>query len=312
MVRLALLLAACIVFPLFAQSSGSAAAGPKKKSALDKTVMEEYVRHLFVWGPQITVKVADAKPSQMLPGFRDVVVTASAGQASQEVTFYVSADGARLVQGTVYDVAKNPFEGEIGKIRTDLQPSFGAAGAPVVVAMYSDFQCSFCKEEAKVIRQNLRETFPKDVRVYFKDYPLESIHPWAKAASVAGRCIFRQKPATFWDYHDWIFEKQTDISPENLKAKVLEFAATKGIDAAQFTTCFDTQATLGDIEKSVAEGRLLGVNSTPTMFVNGRRMVGQVPWANLKQVVEHEIEYANKNGGGEKCCEVKLPSPLNQ
>lgn len=307
--RLSLLFAACLLIcPAFSQTN----AGGKPKSALDKSVMEDYVRHLFVWGPQIALKVSDPKPSTDLPGFQEVRILATAGQASQEVTFYVSADGRHIVQGTVYDVTKSPFESDLNKIKTDLQPSFGAAGAPVVIVMYSDFQCSFCREEAKVIRKEIPASFPKDVRVYFKDFPLESIHPWAKTAAVAGRCVFRQKPAAFWDYHDWIFDKQADISAENLKEKVLGFAKEKGIEPVQFNACIDNKATLPEVERSILEGRALGINSTPTLFVNGRKLVGQAPWPNLKQVIEHEIEYAKTHGGGEKCCEVKLPSPLNQ
>src|SRR4051794_40355109 len=78
---------------------GAAAAGTKK-SALDKTAMEEYVRHLFVWGPQIQVKIADPKPSE-LPGFNLISVVASAGPASQEELFYVSKDGQKIVRGMI-------------------------------------------------------------------------------------------------------------------------------------------------------------------------------------------------------------------
>jgi protein-disulfide isomerase len=222
----------------------------------------------------------------------------------------VSNDGKKILRGTVYDVAVNPFAADAEKIVTDLQPSFGTPGAPVVAVVYSDFQCGFCKEEAKSVRQNIPAAFPKDVRVYFKDFPLEAIHPWAKPAAMAGRCIFRQKPAAFWDYHDWIFEKQGEITPENLKEKVLEFGGTKGLDAAQLGTCIDTKATEAEVNKSIAEARVLGVNSTPTMFVNGRRVVGNVSWPQIKQIIEHEIEYQKSHGGGEKCCELTIPSPL--
>ena len=281
-------------------------------SALDKATMEQYVRHLFVWGPQINVSVADPKAASDLPGFKEVVVTASAGQASQQEIFFVSNDGRRIIRGSVYDVSKNPFDSDKAKITTDLQPSFGTPGAPVVVVMYSDFQCSFCKDEAKVIRQNVASTYPTQVRVYFKDYPLEPIHPWAKPAAIAGRCVFRQKPAAFWDYHDWIFEHQSEITVENLKDKTSEFAKTKSLEPIQLAACIDNKSTEAEVAKSQAEGRLLGVNSTPTMFVNGRRLVGQVQWPQLKQIIDHEIEYQKTHGGGEKCCELTLPSPLSK
>jgi len=274
--------------------------------------MEEYVRHLFVWGPQITVKVADPKPSE-LTGFNLISVVASAGPASQEELFYVSKDGQKIVRGMIFDVNQSPFDADLKKLKTEFQPSFGTPGAPVVMVLFSDFQCAFCKEEAKLIRQNIPNTYPKEVRVYFKDFPLEQIHPWAKTASIAGRCVFRQKPAAFWDYHDWIFENQIDVTPENLKQKVLEFGKTKELNAEQLGSCIDTKATEAEVDKNIAEGKLLQINSTPTLFVNGRKLVGQGGWPQLRQIIDFEIDYQKTHGdaGAEKCCEVKLPSPLN-
>jgi protein-disulfide isomerase len=308
--KLVLLLAAALVCT--AQSDGQAAkTSSTAVSALDKAAFEDYVRHLFVWGPQIKITISDPKPSP-LPGFKEITVVASAGQASQSETFFVSADGKKVVRGTVYDIAQNPFQSDLDKITTDLQPSFGTPGAPVVIVVYSDFQCGFCKEEAKSLRQNLPSAFPNEVRVYFKDFPLEAIHPWAKAAAIAGRCVFRQKPATFWDYHDWIFEHQGEITQENLKSKVIDFAGSKSVEPVQLGNCIDTRATEAEVDKAMAEGRSLGVNSTPTMFINGRRVVGQVSWQQLRQIVEHEIQYQKTHGGGEKCCELTLPTPLSK
>ena len=304
----ALLAAATFAVPVWAQPAPTASPTP---SALDKATLEQYVRHMFVWGPQIQVQIADPKPSASLPGFRDVTVTASAGQASQAVTFYVTPDGRRFIQGNVFDVTQSPFEADLNKIRTDLEPSFGTPGAPVVLAVFSDFQCGFCKEEAKLLRETLAKEYPTQVRVYFKDFPLEQIHPWAKPAAIAGRCVFRQKPAAFWDYHDWVFATQAEITPENLRAKIDEFAKSKALEPIQLGTCIDNKATEAEVNRSMAEARALNVNSTPTMFINGRRVVGQVAWQQLKQIIDHEIEYAKTHGGGEKCCEVKLPSPAN-
>lgn len=297
-------------FTLAALSSIAFAQASAKAPALDKTKLESYVRHIFAWGAPIQVQIADPRPSEALPGFREVDVTASAGQASQAVTFYLSEDGRRLIQGSVFDTTKNPYENEVRKIKTDLQPSFGAPGASVVLVVYSDFQCGYCKEEANLLRQNVASAYPNDVRVYFKDFPLMQIHPWAKPAAIAGRCIFRQKPVAFWDYHDWIFAHQGEITPENLKSKVEEFAKSKGLEPIGLSACIETRATEPEVDRSMTEARTVGVNSTPTMFINGRRVVGNVPWPQLKNVIDHEIEYAKAHGGGEKCCEIKLPSAV--
>jgi protein-disulfide isomerase len=281
-----------------------------KTSALDKATLETYVRHLNVWGPQIKVEIGDPKSSP-LPGMLEVNVHASAGAASQDQLFYVSKDGQKMLLGAVYDVKENPFKADLDKLKTDLQPSFGTPGAPVVLVLFSDFQCPFCKEEAKVLRTNLVSTYPKQVRLYFKDMPLDQIHPWARVAAIAGRCVFKQSPTAFWDYHDWIYEHQGEITKENLREKVLEFAKGKQLDALQLSHCMDTRATEAEVNKSVNEAHELHVMSTPTLFVNGRRLPSQVAWPDLRMIIDQEIEYQKtaKNAGEDCGCELKLPAP---
>ena len=283
----------------------------KKSSALDKATMEAYIRHLFVWPPPIEMKIDDPKPGPM-DGFYQVTVTGSQGNASQSETFYVSKDGQKILRGSVFDVSQNPFKDNLDKLKTEFQPSFGTPGAPVVLVEFSDFECPYCKEEAKTLRDNLIKTYPKEVRLYYLDFPLEQLHPWAKTAAIAGRCIFHQSASTFWDYHDWIYEAQSDVTAENLKSKILEYVKGKQIDPLQLEHCMDSKATQPEIEKSIAEAKELGVPGTPTLFVNGRLLTGQsATWANLHQVIDYEIEYQKtaKNAGEDCGCEVKLSTP---
>jgi protein-disulfide isomerase len=161
------------------------------------------------------------------------------------------------------------------------------------------------------LRDNLLTTYPKQVRLYFQEFPIDQLHPWARAAAIAGRCIFRQKADAFWDYHDWIFAHQDEIKPENLKDKVLEFAKGKQIDALQLSRCMDNKETEAEVEKAQSLGKELGVSATPTLFINGRRMVGRADWPTLRSVIDYEIDYQKvAHNAGEDCgCEVKLPAP---
>lgn len=298
----------------FGQTHKRPASPPKPAAAapapsFDKVKIEAFVRHLMLWGPQIGVAVADPQASEM-PGFRLVKVTGSYQKVSIDEIFYVSADGKKIVRGTLFDIDKNPFSSEIAKLKTDLQPSMGTPGAPVVIVVFSDFQCGYCREEAKTLRTNLLKTYPKEVRLYFKDFPIEQLHPWAKPAAMAGRCIFRQNPASFWDFHDWIFENQSSVTPETLRTKLLDWVQSKGLDPAAFTACYDNKSTLAEVDRSLAEGKELRVSSTPTMFINGRQIPGNVPFAQLKGIIDFELEYAKSTGeAGEKCCELSLPVP---
>src|ERR1039457_2841546 len=283
----------------------------QKKSALDKTVMEAYVRHLYVLKSEIKVQVADPKPSQV-EGFIEVVVHASLGEASQDFPFLVSKDGAKILQAVVYDTNSNPFKSDLDKLKTEFQPSLGTPGAPVVLVTFSDFECPHCKDEAVMLRQNLLSAYPTQVRLYAKDFPLDSIHQWARPAAIAGRCVFRQSPNSFWSYSDWIFAHQADITAANLKDKVMEWTkGQKDIDVLQLGQCMDTKATEAEVDKNVAEGRALGIGSTPTMFVNGRRIAQVIDWTNLRSIIDYEIEYQKtaKNAGEDCGCELKLDTP---
>jgi protein-disulfide isomerase len=282
-----------------------------KKSFLDKPTLEAYVRHLFIWPAQISVTVSDAKPSG-IDGMMQVSVTGSMGAASQVANFFVSKNGEKVIQGSTFDVKENPFKANIDGLKTTFAPGIGTSGAPVVVVIFSDFQCPHCKEEAKMIRANLIQTFSKEVRAYFKDFPLEQIHNWAKPAAIAGSCIYREEQDKFWPFHDWAFDKQEQLTAETFRAKLEGFLADNKIAAPPVLKCFDTKATEADVNKSFAEGRALDVNSTPTLFVNGRKLAGNLSWPQLKQIIEFEIEYQKtaKNAGENCGCELTLPSLL--
>lgn len=298
------LAAALCLLPLGAQT--------KSSSALDKPTMEAYIRRLLAIGPEVQVKIDDPKPSAM-PDLRQVDVHLSLGGRSQDETFFVSANGKKLVRGIIYDVTQNPFQADLDKLKTSQAPSFGPSSAPVTMVVFSDFQCPNCKEEAKLIRDNVNAKFPKEVRVYFKNFPLEAIHNWAKAAAIDGRCVFNQSPDGFWKYHDWIYEHQGEITADNLKEKVLEWSKSVELDNMQLGRCIENKSTEGEINSEVAEAQSLKIDATPTSFINGRRLIGNYPWVNLEQIINGELKYQQaSSAAADKCCEVTIPSPLKK
>lgn len=283
-----------------------AAAAKPASPAIDKVALEVYVRHLFAeWPANAKVEISDPKPSE-IPGLREVIVTGSLQGQSAQQKLLMTPDGRRFILGTVYDLKQNPFRAELAKLTTDSLPSLGTPGAPVMIVLFTDFQCPYCREEAKTLRANLIQTYPKEVRLYLKDYPLVSLHNWAKSAAVAGRCVFQQSQPVYWQYHDWVFEQQPQITPENLNGKVLAFAQGKEIDGLQLKRCLDTRATEAEVDKSIQEARGLQVDSTPTLFINGRRITTNLQWPQLKSLIDNEIAYQKtaKDAGDKPCCEV--------
>jgi protein-disulfide isomerase len=290
-----------------------AAAPAKPKTTFDKAAFEAYLRHLFIWTPEVKVVIDDPQPSSV-PGLREVVATASSQGASVQQRLLLSADGKKIVQGAVYDLADNPFRPELSKLTTDSAPAMGTAGAPVVLALFTDFQCPYCRDEAKMLRQNLPAKYPTQVRLYLKEFPLDQIHPWARQAAIAGRCIYRQSPDVFWLYHDWVFEQQAQITAQNFQSKVSELVKTQQVDPLQLGRCLQNKETEAEVNKSVAEGIALQVNGTPALFVNGRRISPQLTWPQLSTIIDLEIQYQKtaNNAGDLACCKVTLTSPLSK
>ena len=300
--------------PACGQTQKKSAPVQQAAPAIDKVAIEAYVRHLFAeWPAAAKIDVGDPKPSEV-PGLREVIVTGSLQGQSVQQKLLFTPDGQRFILGTVYDLKQNPFRAEMAKLTTDSLPSLGTPGAPVLIVEFTDFQCPYCREEAKTLRANLIAAYPKEVRLYLKDYPLVQMHPWAKSAAIAGRCIFQQSPAAFWQYHDWIFEQQPQITPENLTGKVMEFSQGKQIDGLQLKRCIDTRATEAEVDRSIKEAQNLQVDATPTLFINGRRIATNLAWAQLKPLIDNEIAYQKtaKNAGDQPCCEVKPLLPTRK
>src|SRR5208283_2512671 len=124
------------------------------KPQIDKVKLEAYLRHLFVWPPPIEMAIADPEPGPM-PGFYEVEIRGSQGNASQAETFYISKDGQKIIRGNVFDIGQNPFKEDLDKLKTEYQPSIGTPGAPVVLVEFSDFECPFCRQQAKTLREEL-------------------------------------------------------------------------------------------------------------------------------------------------------------
>jgi protein-disulfide isomerase len=279
------------------------------KSALDKKTLEAYVRHLLLYPPHVQVEVGDSVESD-IPGLLRVPVRASAGTVSEERVFLVSKDGSRVLDAKVYDINKSPFQREMDRLTTAGQPTLGTPGAPVSIVLFSDFQCSYCAQEGKSLRAELLKAFPTQVQLVFKDFPIAQIHPWAVSAAVAGRCVFSQKPALFWDYHDWAFNNQDQLTAENFNSKFNYWAGEKGLDVPRLNVCRNSPNAQSEVDRSMVEARSLGVNSTPTMFINGRKLGGYIPWDNLKQIIELEIGYqAAARKAADECCALPPLSP---
>jgi protein-disulfide isomerase len=271
----------------------AAAAAAQTRNALDKPTLEAYLRKLELYRVEPTYKIGDPKPSKDQPGYSEVAVHVGFpnGAGDKDEVFYISRDGQTIrdTQGNVYNINKSPFQSNLDRLTLDGAPSFGPANAPVTIVEFGDMECPDCREEAPLLRVEVPKAFPGKVRVFFKDFPLDSIHPWARAAAIAGRCVYHQDSREFWKFYDWIYDNQDQISPGNLSAKVVAWAGQSGLDGVQVGRCIETRATEAEVDRSVAEAKALGSKGTPTLFINGRR-IGGLAWPDLQLVIGRALK----------------------
>lgn len=261
-----------------------APANPPASSPVIKRV-EAYLRNLYALGPKFTVKVSEPQATP-IPGLRAVAVEVSAEGQTNNITMYVSDDGRFLLQGDLADMQADPFAKNRAAMDLAGAPSRGPANAKIVVVEYGDFQCPSCRRLSEVLR-GLYPNYPQ-VRFVFRDFPLTQIHAWAMTAATAGRCIYHKDPAAFWTYSDYIYDHQDRISAENVWETVVQQGVAAGYDEPTFKACMADPAMKTEIDKSTNEGVALKLANTPTVFVNGRRLVGgdREP---LVQYIDYEI-----------------------
>ena len=248
--------------------------------------IEAYLRHLYAFGPEVKVAVGPFTETGV-EGLQATNVDVTIAENKQTVKFFVSKDGKYLFQGELSDLSKDPLAQNIAKIDMKDAPAMGEAHAPVTIVEYSDFECPVCRS----LHDGLRDMLPNykgQVRVVFKDFPIEQIHPWARTAALAGRCAYQQSPDSFWKMYDLIYDNQDLISASNAWDKVNDFAGRSGLNAETFKSCLASPEAGAAVDASRANGQSLDVGSTPTLFVNGRKIVG-ADGRTIEQYIQYEI-----------------------
>jgi protein-disulfide isomerase len=264
--------------PLRAQTAPAAQSEMQKK-------IEKYLRHIYAFGSEVKLTIPEPKESE-ISGLLVTTVELVSGESHDTAKMYLSKDGKFLIRGEVSDMAKDPMAETRAKLDLASAPSFGGDKTTVTVVEFADFECPVCKNLHEQLRTIL-PTYPQ-VKFYFKDYPIEQIHPWAKTAALAGRCAYTQNPKSFWKIYDSFYDGQDLISAANAWDKALDFAGQAGLDQAAFKGCLASKEAADAVNASVANARALDVTSTPTVFINGRRVVG-ADAATIERYIQFEL-----------------------
>ena len=247
------------------------------------TKVESYLRVLFAWGPDYQVKLGPATQAQISDLYKIPVQVTHQGH-TETGTVYVSKDGRYMFRGEIRDLSLDPFAANRAKLHLSDSPSIGPTDAKVAVVEFSDFECPHCRALYTILK-TVEPEFPQ-VRFVFKNFPLTEIHPWAMTAAIAARCAFQSSNDAFWKVHNQLFDNQDAITADNVWDEATGFAASAGISADSIHSCMAAPETKTRVEADIAEGKTLGVDSTPTIFINGRPLIG-----GDKQTLEQTIRF---------------------
>ena len=165
-------------------------------------------------------------------------------------------------------------------------PVFGPASASVEIIEFSDFQCPFCQRLTETLEQ-LKTEYGSAIRLVFKDYPLPN-HAQAFKAAEAGNCANQQ--GRFWELHDTMFSQQSELEVDDLK----RHAGALGMDQAAFDECLDSGRFAEQVSADLTAGQQYGVSSTPTVFINGRAVMGAAPFEVFDEIIRDELERATR------------------
>lgn len=176
-------------------------------------------------------------------------------------------------------------------VSVDDDPFLGSKDAPVTVIEFSDFQCPFCRKFWKDTLSQLKKDYINTgkARFVYRDFPLD-FHPGSKVAAEGSECANEQ--GKYWPMHDRIFEeqgKQGEGTVQFSAVEIKKWAGAVGVNQDQFNKCLDSHKYKAEVEKDLGDGGAAGVSGTPTLFINGRPIVGAQPYVSFKTVIDQEL-----------------------
>lgn len=270
--------------PHSAANSASGTALPSEQT------VDAFLHQWFGYDSSLNWKITTIKPSDA-QGLAEVDIVLSSPKGQQANRLYVTADGKHAVIGDIMPFGSSPFQATQKALERGLNgPSLGPADAPVTVVDFSDLQCPHCKETHPTLEKLVAEN--KNLRLVFQTFPLP-MHDWAAKAAAYADCVGRSSNDAFWKFIKSVYEAQSDLTASNADEKLTALANSAGVKGPEIAVCAAKPETASRVEKSVALGSAVEVDSTPTLFINGRKVPG-LPYEVLQKLVDFAAQESGK------------------
>lgn len=257
-----------------AQVPASAPSSASTGSSVNRRV-EVLLRSQFSIPAGYDIVFGEKTKSEIL-GYDTLPVTFIHDSQQTTATFLISKDCTTLVRLEKFDISKDPALA----IQVDGRPVRGNDTAKVEIVNFDDLECPYCARLNNELTTQTLEHYKGLIKIVYKDYPLEEIHPWAMHAAVDANCLADLNSKAYWAYVDFVHAHERDISGAKFEpAKSFlaldniadTFGAENKVDEAKLGMCLKRQDE-AVVRSSMKSGESLGVHSTPQMFVNGERL----------------------------------------
>ena len=274
--------------PPAATKSAAASSQPAAGSLPTEAEVNGFMKHQFGYDPKVTWKIVEIKPTDM-PGVSKVTLSIGDQGGGTELLVMPGNKNAIVGQYDLIPFGADPFADDAHKLQSSTTgPTKGDANAKLTIVEFSDLQCPFCKQSQPVIDKLLQEV--PNARLIYQNFPLETIHKWAMTGARFADCVAQQGTDPFWKFLQGVYDAQADINEANAKQRLTEIATASGAKGDVAATCAASPQSAARVAKSQALGKAMGINSTPTVFLNGRKIlnVRDLPFEQLKAIAEFE------------------------
>ncbi len=264
--------------------------------------VEHQVRAFYTIPPDVKVTVGAITPSNDVPGYDAVSVNIDGGEGKKkDYKFLLSKDRGTMLRVTRFDLNKDPFADIMSKIDTTGRPSRGPKSAKVIAVNFDDFECPFCSRMHQTLFPEIYKEYGDRVIFIYKDDPLSEIHPWAIHAAVDANCLAAQNPDAYWDFADYIHANKREVDIEKTSAarfdaidKITMLQGQKhNLDVVKLQACVKAQKE-DAVRSSMKEAEDLGVNGTPSLFINGQKLDGAVPIDEVRAALDAALKDAGQ------------------
>jgi protein-disulfide isomerase len=262
------------------------AQGPTQPATRDKIL--RYVRTRFGIPDTVKITMTDLRASAY-PDFLETTIMLDDGKDKRPQPLFVSKNMRYLVEGSLYNLGGDIRQDIVRLISLGDQPAQGPASAPATLVEYSDLECPVCAHMQEELETEIIPKYGDKLRVVFKEFPLVTIHDWALTGAIAAQCTYQIDPSKYAAFRSAVYKDQATITSDHARDMLLHAGAEAGVDNMKLAACIDAKDTLSRVEANMHEGDALGVNQTPTNFINGRILIGAPPAADFYKLIDEAM-----------------------